>query len=75
MEQQIGSKLGKEYTKAPYHRPAYLTYLQSMSRKMRGWMKHKLESRLPGEMSKTSDAEDTTLMTESEEEFKSLWWR
>ena len=50
MEQQTGSKLGKEYVKA-----AYLTYMQSTSREMPGWMKHKLESRLPGEISITSD--------------------
>ena len=55
MEQQTGSKLGKEYVKAVYCHPAYLTYMQSTSGKMPGWMKHKLESRLPGEISKTSD--------------------
>ena len=54
MEQQTGSKLGKEYTKAAYCHPAYLTYMQSTSREMLGWMKHKLESRLPGERSITS---------------------
>ena len=46
MEQQTGSKLGKEYVKAVYCHPAYLTYMQSASWKMPGWMKHKLESRL-----------------------------
>ena len=50
-EQQTGSKLGKEYIKVVYCHPAYLTYMQSMSCKMPGWMKHKLESRLPGEIS------------------------
>ena len=55
MVQQIGSKLGKEYVKAIYCHPAYLTYMQSTSCEMLGWMKHKLESRLPGEISKTSD--------------------
>ena len=44
MEQQTGSKLGKEYVKAVYRHPAYLTYMQSTSCKMPGWMKHKLES-------------------------------
>ena len=44
--QQTGSKLGKEYVKAVYYHPAYLTYMQSTSCKMQGWMKHKLESRL-----------------------------
>ena len=55
MEQQTGSKLGKEYMKAVYCHPAYLTYMQSTAYKMQGWMKHKLESRLPGEISITSD--------------------
>ena len=49
MEQQTGSKLGKEYVEAIYFHPAYLTYMQSTSCEMPGWMKHKLESRLPGE--------------------------
>ena len=47
MKQWTGSKLGKEYLKAVYCHPACLTYMQSMSREMPGWMKHKLESRLP----------------------------
>ena len=55
MEKQIGSKLGKEYVKAAYCHPAYLTYMQSTSYKMPGWMKHKLETRLLGEISITSD--------------------
>ena len=55
MEQQTGSKLGKEYVKALYCHPAYLTYMQSTSCEMPGWMKHKLESRLLGEISVTSD--------------------
>ena len=55
MEQWTGSKLGKEYVKAVYHHPDYLTYMPSTSCKMPGWMKHKLESRLPGEISITSD--------------------
>ena len=46
MEQQTVSKLGKEYVKAVYSHPAYLTYTQSTSCAMPGWMKHKLESRL-----------------------------
>ena len=54
MEQQTGSKLGKEYVRAVYCHLAYLTYMQSTSREMPGWMKHKLESRLPGEISITS---------------------
>ena len=55
MEQQTGSKLGKEYIKAEYCHPAYLTYMHSTSYEMLGWMKHKLESRLLGEISITSD--------------------
>ena len=72
MEQQTGSKSGKEYIKAVYCHPAYLTYMQSTSCKMPGWMKYKLVSRLPGKISITSRyAYDTTVMTESEE-LKSL---
>ena len=59
MEQQTGSKLGKEYIKAVYCHPASLTYMQSTSCEMPGWMKHKLESRLPGEISVTSDMQMT----------------
>ena len=50
MEQQVVSKLGKEYIKAVYCNPAYLTYMQSTLYEMPGWIKHKLESRLPGEI-------------------------
>ena len=71
MEQQTGSKSRKEYVKAVYCHPAYLAYMQSTSCEMPHWMKHKLESRLPGEISITSDMQ-TTLMAESEEELKSL---
>jgi len=59
MEQQTGSKWEKEYVKAAYCHPAYLTYMQSTSWEMVGWMKHKLESRLPGEISITSDMQMT----------------
>ena len=59
MEKQIGSKLGKEYVKAVYCHPAYLTYMQNTSCEMPGWMKHKLESKLPGEISITSDMQMT----------------
>ena len=55
MEQRIGSKSGKEYVKAVYCHPAYLTYMQSTLCEMLGCMKHKHESRLPGEISITSD--------------------
>ena len=59
MEQRTGSKLGKEYVKAVYCHSAYSTYMQSTSGEMLGWMKHKLESRLPGEISITSDMQMT----------------
>ena len=59
MEQQTGSKLGKECVKAIYCHPAYLTYMQSTSWETLGWKKHKLESRLPGEISVTSDMQMT----------------
>ena len=59
MEQQTGSKSWKEYVKAVYRHPAYLTYMQSTSWETLGWRKHKLESRLPGEISITSDMQMT----------------
>ena len=59
MEQQTGAKSGKEYVKAVYCHSAYLTYMQSTSCKMPGWMKHKLQSRLPEEISITSDMQMT----------------
>ena len=71
MEQQTGSKSGKEYIKAVYCHSAYLTYMQSTSWEMLDWLKHKLESRLPGDINNLRYAGDTTLMAESEE-LKSL---
>ena len=62
MKQQIGSKSGKEYIKAVYFHPAFLTYMQRTSCEMPGWMKNKLESRLPGEISVTSDMHMTPLL-------------
>ena len=59
MEKHTHSKSGKEYIKAVYCHPAYLTYMQSTSHKMSHWMKHKLESRLQGEISITSDTKMT----------------
>ena len=59
MEQQSGPKLGKEFIKAIYCHPAYLNSRQSMSREMLDWIKHKLESRLLGEISLTSDMQMT----------------
>src|SRR5574337_973669 len=73
MEQQTGSKSGKKYVKVVYCHPAYLTYMYSTSCEMPGWMKHKLESSLLGEISITSDMQMTPpLMAESKEELKSL---
>ena len=69
MGQWTGSKLGKEYIKAVYCHLAYLTFMQSTSCKMPGWMKQKLESRFPGEISITSDkSDDITLMMKVKEE-------
>ena len=59
MEQQTGSKYEKEYVKAIYCHSAYLIYMQSTSWEMLGWKKHRLESRLPGEISITSDMQMT----------------
>ena len=59
MEKQTSSKLGKEYIKSVYFHSAYLTYMQSTSCEMPDWMKHKLESRLLGEISITSDMQMT----------------
>ena len=71
MEQQTGSKEEKEYVKAVYCHFAYLTSMQSTSWETLGWRKHKLESRLPGEIYNLRYADDTTLMAEREE-LKSL---
>ena len=73
MEQQTGSKWEKKYVKAVYCHPAYLTYMQSTSCQMLGWMRHKLESGLPREIiNNLRYANDTILMAESKEELKSL---
>ena len=73
MEQQTVFELGKESIKAVYCHPAYLTDMQSTSCKVLGWMKHKLESRLLGEISITSDMHMTPpLWQKSEKELKSL---
>ena len=61
MEQWTGSKLGKEYVKAVYCHPAYSTYMQGTSCEMPGWMKHKLEPRLLGAVSITSEKHMTPL--------------
>ena len=75
MEQQTSSKLGKEYVKAVHCHPDFLTYRQSISCEILGWMKLKLESRLMGEINNLRYSEDTTLMVESEENLKSLLMR
>ena len=67
-----GSKLGREYDKAAYCHPVCLTYMQSTSCELLGWLNHKLESRLPEEISTTSDVQMILLIGESKEELKSL---
>ena len=76
MEQQTGSKSGKEYVKAVYCHPAYLTYMQSTSCEMPGWMKHKLESRLPGEVSIASDMQMIPpLWQKVKRNWRASWWK
>ena len=78
MEQQTGSKLGKEYIKVKYCHPAYLTYMQSTSCKMLGWMTHKLESRFLGEISITSDMQMTPpppLWQKAKKNWSVSWWK
>ena len=76
MEQWTGSKLGKEHVKAVYCHPVCLTYMQSTSCKMPGWMTHKPGSRLPrGNINSLRYADDTSLTAESEEELKNLLMR
>ena len=72
MEQRTGSKLGKEYVKAIYCHPAYLTHMQSTSCKMPGWMNHSWNQDCWLNINSLRYADDTTLMAESEEELKSL---
>ena len=67
MEQQIGSKSGKEYVKAVYCHPPYLTYMQSTLCKMLGWMKHNLKSIARRSINNLRYADDTILMSEIEE--------
>ena len=75
MEQQTDSKLGKEYIKGVYCYPAYLISVQSTSYEMSGWMKHKLESRSPGEILVTSDMQMTPSLWQCKEELKSLFMK
>ena len=74
-KQWTGSKLGKEYNKAVQCYPAYLTYMQSTSCEMQGWMKHKLESRFLGEIPITSDTEMTPpLWQKVKRNWRTSWW-
>ena len=75
MKEQTGSKLGKEYIKAVYCHPAYLIYMQSTSCEMPGWMKHKLESRLPGEISITSDTQMIPPLWQKVKNYRTSWWK
>ena len=72
MEQWTGSKLGKEYTKAVYCYPVYLTFMQNTSCEVPGWMKHKMESRLPEKINNLRYAGDTTLWQKTKKKLKSL---
>ena len=73
MDQQTGSKLGKDYIKGVYCHPAYLTYMQHISCEMLGWVNHKAGINISGRnVNNLRYAYDTTLMAESEEELKSL---
>ena len=76
MEQRTGSKSGKEHINAIYCHPVYLTYMQSTSCEMQGWMKHKLESTLPGEISITSDMLMAPLLRQKvNKNWKASWWK
>ena len=75
-EEWTGSKLGKEYVKTVYCHPAYLAYMQSTSYEMPGCMNHKLESRLPGEISITSDMQVTPpLWQKAKRNWRASWWK
>ena len=76
MEQQTVSKQEKEYIKTVYCHPAYLTYMQRTSWETLDWKKHKLESRLPGEISVTSDMQMTPpLWQKVKKNFRASWWK
>ena len=75
-EQRTGSKLKKEHVKAVYCHPAHLTYMQSTSWETLGWKKHKLESRLPGEISTASDMQMTPPLWQKEKRnYRASWWK
>ena len=73
MKQQTGAKSEKEYGKAVYCHPAYLTYMQSISCEMLGWIKHKQESRLLGEISLTSDMQRTPPLQQKAKNWSASW--
>ena len=75
MKQQTGSQLGKKYVKAVYFHPAYLTYIQSTSCEMSGWMKHKLESRLLEEKSINSDTQMTPPLRQKVKKNERASWK
>ena len=75
MEQWSASRLGEEYVKAVYCHPTYLTYIQSTSSEMLGWMKHQLELRLLGEISITSDMQMTPSYGRKRRGTKDLWMK
>ena len=76
MEQQTGSKQDKEYVKAVYCHSGYLIDMQSTAWEMLGWRKHKLESRLPGEISRTSDMQMTlSLWQKAKKNSWATWWK
>ena len=75
MEQQTGSKSVKEYVKAIYCHPACLTYMKSISWEMLDWMKHKMESRLLGEISRTSDTQMTPPLWQKVKNYRDSWWK
>ena len=75
MEQQTGYKLGKEYLKAVYCHPDFLTCMQSTLCKIPGWMKQKLESRLLGEISITSDMQMTPPLCQKVKKYRASWWK
>ena len=75
MEQRTGSKLGMEYIKAIYHHLAYLTLMQNASYKMLDRMKHKLESRFPGEISITSDMQMIPPLRQKVNNWRASWWK
>ena len=75
MEQQTGSRLGKEYINVVYCHLAYVIYMQSTSCERPGWMKHKLESRFPGEISITSDIQMRPPLWQKAKNYRTFWWK